>query len=396
MTGTEQPKGPSRRALLGALGVAVGAGAAGAAGALTATGSWPGEAQKPDAGGTPAGSSGQPVLASGRYQAGIARPATPQHFGLLLVCDLDGTDTSWLGALGNRILELTTNSKPTDVLPDGPGDLTVTVGLGPRIVAARDASLPGAEDLPSFAGDETIEAHRRGGDLLLALYSDDPSVLTAVGDDLLTLVPGATPRWRQRLFRGHGENGVVRNPFGFLDGVIVPHGDEELAENVWIGTGTADAALASGTVCVIRRLRLDTARFAALGTPAQERVIGRERIDGTPLSGGPENGEVDLNAKTPEGEFVTPLRSHARAAHPSFTGSSLMLRRGYAFDDGLLPNGEADAGLAFICFQNTLRTFVVTQQRLDENDDLMKYATPTGSATFLILPGFSASSPLTF
>lgn len=73
-----------------------------------------------------------------------------------------------------------------------------------------------------------------------------------------------------------------------------------------------------------------------------------------------------------------------------------MLRRGYAFDDGLLPNGEADAGLAFICFQNTLRTFVVTQQRLDENDDLMTYATPTGSATFLILPGFSASSPLRF
>lgn len=340
MTDDEPRTGPSRRALLGALGVAVGAGAAGAAGALTATGSWPGEAQKPDTAVTPAGSSGQPVPAAGRYQAGIARPATPQHFGLLLVCDLDGTDTPWLGALGERILALTTTSTPTDVLPDGPGDLT------------------------------------------------------AVGDDLLTLVPGATPRWRQCLFRGHGERGVVRNPFGFLDGVIVPHGDEELAENVWIGA--ADAALGAGTVCVIRRLRLDTARFAALGTPAQERVIGRERIDGTPLSGGPADGEVNLNAKTPEGEFITPLRSHARAAHPSFTGSSLMLRRGYAFDDGLLPNSQADAGLAFICFQNTLRTFVVTQQRLDENDDLMTYATPTGSATFLILPGFSASSPLRF
>ena len=66
-----------------------------------------------------------------------------------------------------------------------------------------------------------------------------------------------------------------------------------------------------------------------------------------------------------------------------------MLRRGYAFD-----NGGADSGLMFICFQRDLRTFVATQQRLDERDSLMEYATPTASASFLILPGFDESTPL--
>ena len=96
-----------------------------------------------------------------------------------------------------------------------------------------------------------------------------------------------------------------------------------------------------------------------------------------------------LRAKTEAGDYLTPARSHVRAAHPSFTGSRLMLRRGYAF--GTQPD---DAGLMFVCFQNELDAFVKTQHRLDELDDLMAFATPTASASFLILPGFAADRPL--
>jgi dye decolorizing peroxidase len=73
-----------------------------------------------------------------------------------------------------------------------------------------------------------------------------------------------------------------------------------------------------------------------------------------------------------------------------------MLRRGYAFDDGALGDDSdvRDAGLMFTCFQRELRTFVQTQHRLDETDDLMAYATPTASASFLILPGFTPERPL--
>lgn len=363
---------PSRRGLLtgalgGALGIAVGAGTVAA---ISGTSDDPAPSTA--------------VAADGPNQAGIHRPVAPQQFGRLVVLDAAGTDRDWIAGVGARILELAGGSA-SDLLPDGPGDLTMSVGLGPRLVAAIDPSLPGTEALPPFVGDDRMPPSAIGGDLLLSAYSSDPTVLGAVLDDLAALIPGATVRWQQAMFRGAGEGTKARNPLGFMDGIVVPHGDDELAESVWIGSGP----LAGATICVVRRLQLDTARFRSLETGRREAVIGRKLRDGSPLSGGKPDDQVDLRAKTAEGEFLVPARAHARAAHPSFTGSPLMLRRSYSFDDG----GD-DHGLVFISFQNTLRAFTATQHRLDEVDDLMGFVTPTASATFLMLPGFSDGSPL--
>lgn len=364
---------PSRRGVItgaigGVLGLAVGAG-----GVAAITGR-----REPEAAPTPT----DRVPASGAHQAGIHLPLAPQRFGRLLVLDLEGASVSWLARLGERILELTESGDP-DLLPDGAGDLTVSVGLGPRLIAAIDPALPGAEALPLFAGDDQLTG--AGGDVLLGAYSSDPSVLAAVLADLAALVPASSTRWQQAVFRGTGEGTKARNPLGFMDGIVVPHGDDELRENVWISAGP----LAGGSICVVRRLRLDTTRFRALETHEREAVIGRTLSDGSPLSGGEPDDQIDLRAKTAEGEFLVPARAHARAAHPSFTGSALMLRRSYSFDDG-----GSDSGLVFISFQNELRVFTATQQRLDEVDDLMGFTTPTYSATFVMLPGFSADKPL--
>src|SRR5690606_16657831 len=139
-------------------------------------------------------------------------------------------------------------------------------------------------------------------------------VLTPVLEHLSAMVPGLRPRWRQHGFRGPGEGTIVRNPLGFHDGIMVPHGEDELEENVWITGGALDGA----TICVIRRLRLDTRAFLAHPVAEQEAIVGRVKTTGAPLSGGAPTGSIDLLAKTPQGEFVEPLRSHARAAHPSF------------------------------------------------------------------------------
>lgn len=376
-------RGPSRRSVLAGLAaLTAGVGAGAALGGLR------GDAPRVAAA-LGAEAAVTAVAAQGRTQAGVDRPATPQHAGLLVVLDLDDhRDLAWLAPLGGRIDELTGAAAPREVLPDGAGDLTVTVGLGPRVVAAVDPSAPGAEDLPTFAGDDEIPGAARGGDVAIALHASDAGVLAAVARDLLGRVPG-TERWRQRMFRGPGEGTVVRNPAGFHDGVVVPRTQAELDEDVWLAGSDATLGLDGATIMVVRRLRMDVEGLAALDVAAQERVFGREKVSGAPLSGGSLMDEVDLRAKTPEGDLLVPSRAHARAAHPSFTGSGLMLRRGYAYDDG----GD-EQGLVFVCFQRRLATFVATQHRLDEVDDLMTWVRTTASGTFLVLPGTRPGVPL--
>lgn len=387
MAEAERPKGGvDRRSVLVGLGGLVTGAVAGVAG-WSAVVDHDTPAPAPTDSSSPETDGALRVEPTGKQQAGIRRPGTPQSQGLLFALDVASTDLSWLATVGAAILDLVdgTHAHSATILPDGAGDLTVTVGLGPRLVAAIDPSLPGAEDLPPFANEDAIPENRRGGDVLLAAYGSDPTVLRPVLELLAGAVPGAVRRWDQRAFRGAGNGSVVRNPLGFLDGIIVPHTDEEFERNVWI----PDGPLAQGTICVVRRLRLDVSAFRTQSRAEQEAVFGRRANDGTPLSGGGPLDQVDLRAKTPEGDYLIPADAHARAAHPSFTDSELMLRRGYAFDDG-----DGDSGLLFVCFQRSLRTFVATQQRLDEVDALSKFVTPSGSATFVVLPGFDRKKPL--
>lgn len=375
---------PSRRELLGgAIGVA--AGAAAASGVALGVGAASSPTPRP----TASASAGAAVLATGAHQAGVQTPTTPQRFGRVAVLALeDVTDRSFLAGVGRRILALTRGQDVAAMLPDGPGDLTVTVGLGPRVIAAVDPALPGATAMPAFAGDDAIDDRHLGGDVLLGVYSSDPTVLEAVVDDLVARIPGASRQWEQMLFRGPGTGPKARNPMGFFDSVVVPHGDAEFDENVWI----ADGVLAGGTICCIRRFSIDVARFRAMSVADREAVFGRHLADGSPLSGGGPDAQIDTEAKTAEGEFVVPAHAHARAAHPSFTGSALMLRRSYSFEDDTATGSTQ--GLVFISFQHDLRTFVATQQRLDDIDALMPFTTPTATASFVILPGFDDARPL--
>lgn len=335
----------------------------------------------------------------GATQAGVARPETPHPHALIssysLSLTLDRAAAirglaSDLGMLGHAIAELK-NAKPgkDPLIPDGVEDLAVTVGIGPRIARMVSPTGAGTDELPEFAHDESIRLENRGGDLLLCVYCSSPAMLTAISDFLIAKVRGSELLWRQAGTRGAGTGSVARNPLGFHDGVIVPRGQAELDENVWIQDGRYN----DGTILVIRRLRLDIQRWNTQSTGVQEATIGRRKISGSPLSGGKPTDAVNLQTKTAEGDYLTPARSHARAAHPSFTASQLMLRRGYIFDNGS-HEGKPDSGLLFMAYQKDLKTFSKTQLRLDANDDLMRYVRPTASATFLVLPGYTESSPL--
>jgi deferrochelatase/peroxidase EfeB len=375
---------PSRRVVLSAV----------AAGAMVGGGYAVGRLTAPQVGeGASAGSTSiQAVAGTGIHQAGVVNPSDAQPHGVFTSYDVDADSTSeirgLLAGLGETVLQLTApGTTVPGVTDDGAGDLTITVGLGPRLVAIAGRDLPGAAPLPRFDGDGNLPDRLRGGDMLLAIQANDAGLPDAVRDHLEQGRPKLSVRWEQRGFRGlgNGQFGVARNVIGYLDGVVVPRTPAELDAHVWITSGPAR----HGTICVLRRLVVDVDRFRAETDERQGAIIGRHRGDGSPLSGGRPMDQVDLTAKTPDGQYVIPAHAHARAAHPSFTGSSLMLRGSYSFD-----NGPRERGTLFRCFQRDLDTFVKTQRRLDEVDDLMGYVQLTATGSYLILPGFDEDHPL--
>ena len=330
----------------------------------------------------------------GEHQQGIALPETPQRHGLLSVYDFADRDAPDFGATLQSALVAITAAIVERASKGDATDLSISVGLGPLALRALDAGLPEAVELPDFLDDDQISPQSRGGDLLIGVYGSNSAEVQSAAARTVRDIVGLLPRWEQRGKRGPGSGTIVRNPLGHKDGIIVPRSKAELDENVWI----AEGPLAGGTVCVVRRVRLRVDDFSALSIARQGQIIGRHKIDGSPLSGGGPDDEIDLTAKASTGDLLVGAHAHARAAHPSFTGSALMLRRGYAFDNGeaSLSDGSvvADTGLLFICFQRDLDSFVKTQLRLDEIDDLRAYMTVTASASFVMLPGFQPGSAL--
>lgn len=326
----------------------------------------------------------------GRYQAGITLPQPAQPNLLALVADL-GDDVAagpLLAELGQAIRTLTAGADPR-LLGLPPGDLTVTIGVGPRLVRKAGPSLPGAADLPRFSR-EQIAPQARGGDLLIQICASDALLLPLTAAALLDRAGDRLrERWRQSGRRGPNipvDKGVSapQNLLGFIDGIVGPHTTAEHQRHLWLA---GPAPVAGGTLAVLRRMELDLPRFAALSVADQEAVFGRRRATGAPLSGGTIASAPNLGAKTPDGRYLVPADAHIRRANPNVVGAGLMLRRSYSTD-------EPTPGLLFISFQNDLRTFTSTLAHMDDSDALLRFTTTTASATFLILPGFDQQRPL--
>ncbi|MEH0575304.1 MULTISPECIES: Dyp-type peroxidase [Streptomyces] len=374
---------PSRRTFLDVAGAMM---AAGLTAGCTSGSAQPGR-HAPAPGATP---TPMPVPATGRHQAGITLPQPAQPHLLAVVADLGATVAPGplLAELGQAIRTLTAGTDRR-LLGLPPGDLTVTVGVGPRLVRTVDAALPGAADLPRFSR-ERIAPQARGGDLLIQICAGDPLLLPIVAAALLEQAGDRIrERWRQSARRGANVsvgNGLTapRNPLGFIDGIVGPHTTAEQQRDLWLA---GPPAVAGGTLAVLRRMELDLPRFAALSVAEQEAVFGRRRASGVPLSGGTAASGPKLGAKTPDGRYLVPADAHVRRAHSTVVGVGLMLRRSYGTD-------EPAPGLLFISFQNDLRTFTATLTHMDTSDALLPFTTTTASATFLILPGFDRQHPL--
>ena len=351
MTASDLTVGPARRGVL--------ASAVGAAGAAALAG-WTAGAPHPaanDPGPDPRlAAAGATRPFRGARQAGIAD--SPQTYAAFVALDLAGAVDATvvrrlLTVLTDDIDRLMAGRGPlTDQEPElagVPAALTLTVGIGPRVVAGVGAPAPAwLAPLPPFTVDR-LEERWSGTDLLLQVCANSPTTVAHAQRRLLTgLAPLTTLRWVQRGFREphEGPGLPMRNLFGQVDGTVQPdvHGLDEAL--LWCG-GDQPAWLREGSALVLRRIRMNLDTWDQVDRLSRENAIGRRLDTGAPVTAPPGADALappDLDAQDSLGFHIIDDGAHLRRAHAQ-APHERFLRRPYSYDDPPAPGELSDSGL---------------------------------------------------
>lgn len=390
-------RGVDRRGFLRGAALAAGGAAAGAVGSRVVE-SHPAAAAPEQPG---------PVAFHGAHQAGIT--STRQTRSSFVAFDVTAADRAELTDLLRTITDrarflaaggtppaLGISAPPSDSGVLGPvvadGGFNLVAGVGSSLfderfgLASRRARR--LRPMDTFVNDD-LDPARCHGDLLLQLAGDADDVVLHALRDITRHTRGAmVPRWRVDGFvSAPRPSGTPRNLLGFRDGTANP-APADLDRLVWVeaGHGEPDWAV-GGSYQVVRIIRMLVEFWDRVSLTEQERMIGRRRASGAPLSGSVETDVPDY-ADDPTGT-TTPLDAHIRLANPRTpaTDASRILRRGHNYDAGIDVNGNLDMGLVFSCFQQDLdRQFVTVQKRLAD-EPLVDYIVPVGGGYFFALPG---------
>jgi deferrochelatase/peroxidase EfeB len=355
----------------------------------------------------------------GDRQAGITTPA--QERLMFAALDVTTTDAGELQLLlgrwaavaarltagkqvGRRSAE--ENQAPSDtgeIMDLGPHSLTITVGFGASLFDQRFglAGRMPAELMPfgPLPGDEKMVPSLSDGDLCIQACADDPLVaLHAVRNMIRAARGSAVLRWSQLGFGRASSTGAgqstPRNLMGFKDGTNNIHADDNAAldEHVWVQRSagqTATSWMTNGTYLVARKIRMDIEKWDAEPLDEQEKVFGRAKLSGAPLTGGGEFHPIDYTKTDDAGAPVIDGNAHVRLASPEQNGGLRLLRRGYNYIDGEDPNsGKLAAGLFFVGFQRDPHAqFKVIQTKLGTSDLLGEYVTNIGGGLWACPPG---------
>ncbi|WPB92176.1 iron uptake transporter deferrochelatase/peroxidase subunit [Streptomyces malaysiensis] len=399
MTTEQTPSsGISRRRLLGS------ASAAGAAGLVAggAAGAYAAEATRSTP--EPLNSLGATAVPfHGRRQPGITAPL--QAHGHLIAFDLaPGANRKAAAALLRRwsrtAQELMAGEAPPEdtgiALDAGPSSLTVTFGFGRTFFgkAGLGGQLPEAlAPLPDFVSD-ALDPRRSNGDLWIQIGANDALVaFHALRALQREAADTARPRWQMNGFnRTPGATDrpmTTRNLMGQIDGTNNPKpADDDFERRIFVPEKGEPAWMAGGSYAVVRRIRMLLDSWDHLSLKRQEKVVGRRKSDGAPLSGGTETTPVRLDKVNEDGSLAIAGAAHVRVAAPASNQGAAMLRRPFSYHDGFRDDGAPDAGLLFIAWQaDPMKGFVPVQRKLDLGDDLSRFLRHETSALFAVPPG---------
>ncbi len=356
----------------------------------------------------------------GKHQSGITTPAQDRlHFASFDVttesrAELVALLRTWTAAAremtqGTQVGDgapTSYDAPPTDTgeaLGLSASGLTLTFGFGPSLFEkdgkerfGLKAKQPAAlRELPHFPADN-LDPDRSGGDLCVQACAHDPQVAVHAIRNLSRLGFGTVAmRWTQlgfgRTSSTSTRQATARNLFGFKDGTanLKAEDPKNVEEFVWVHEDDDDQAawLVGGSYLVARRINMQIEPWDRTSLREQETLVGRDRGEGAPLSGGTEFTEPDFAAHGREGPLIA-TDAHVRLAHPTQNKGVQMLRRGYNFTDGSNSLGRLDAGLFFIAFVRDPDVhYIPMQTQLSSRDALMEYLQHTGSGLFAVPPG---------
>lgn len=276
------------------------------------------------------------------------------------------------------------------VLETVPGSyrVTVTLGIGATLFVDRNgedrfglrARRPRClKPMPSFPGDHgTLDGDKSASDLIIAIASDHPYVNTAVARFFGEFF---NPRFSEAHHKDGERRPVLRfrtveQGFGrkdkreflrFDDGIQnLQMSLEDLERLVYAEPvdGEPDWCV-GGSYMVYRKVREDMPTWEAIAQDEQERMIGRRKDSGLPLSrqSSGTGGFTPVFAH-PADDLDGPFNAHIRKVQPRRNRPDLFglddlerqfLRRPYPFFEGFDDEGRSINGLHFVAFMKNIQ-----------------------------------------
>lgn len=286
------------------------------------------------------------------YQPGIFEPIPAVARYVVFSLTEKGADAQ---AIRDALLRLSPLANGSDVV----------LGIGPALVAALGAQVPGLHEFPDLSG-HGVKVPSTPGTLWCWVRGDDLGDLLHLTRKVQkALAPEFVVRHVVDAFRhALGESGHGRDLTGFEDGTENPVG--EAAEKAAFVHGQGEGLDGASFVAVQQWVH-DLDAFEALADDERDHHIGRRLAD---------NEEIE----------DSPVSAHVkRTAQESFEPPAFMLRRSMPWMMSM------QAGLMFVAFGQSLYAFEAQMRRMAGQDDgitdaMFQISRPVSGAYFWCPP----------